>query len=117
LGLPFSNPIKPKQVAEILRVMDGYKGTLTVRCALRLAPLVFVRPGELRKAKWADMDLDAAEWRFTVTKTDTQHIVPLARQATEILRELFPLTGRGKYVFPGTLSGEGGSPPIQYETY
>jgi integrase len=59
--------------------MDGYEGTLTVRCALRLAPLVFVRPGELRKAEWADIDLGAAEWRFTVTKTKTPRIVPLSR--------------------------------------
>jgi integrase len=65
-----------------------------VRCALRLAPLVFVRPGELRKAEWADIDLDAAEWRYTVTKTSTPHIVPLSRQAVDILRELHPLTGR-----------------------
>jgi integrase len=91
----------PKLVAEILRAMDGYEGTLTVRCALRVAPLVFVRPGELRKAEWADIDLDAAEWRFTVSKIHTEHIVPLARQAVEILRELHPLTGRGRFVFPG----------------
>ena len=74
---------------------------LTVRCALRLAPLVFVRPGELRKGGWADIDLDTAEWRYTVTKTKTPHIVPLSRQAVEILRELNPLTGRGRFVFPG----------------
>ena len=73
--------------------MDGYQGTLTVRCALRLAPLVFVRPGELRKAEWADIDLDAAEWRYTVTKTNTPHIVPLSRQAVDILHELQPLPG------------------------
>lgn len=91
---------EPKRVAEILRAMDGYEGTLPVRCALRLAPLVFVRPGELRKAEWADIDLNAAEWRYTVTKTNTPHIVPLSRQAVEILRELQPLTGRGRYVFP-----------------
>ena len=65
----------------LLRAIDGYQGTLTVRCALRLAPLVFVRPGELRKAEWADIDLDAAEWRYTVSKTDTAHIVPLSTQA------------------------------------
>ena len=59
-----------------------------MRCALRLAPLVFVRPGELRNAEWADIDLDAAEWRYTATKTDTPHIVPLAPQAVAILREL-----------------------------
>ena len=62
---------EPKRSAEILRVMDGYEGTFIVRCALRLAPLVFVRPGELRKAEWADIDLEAAEWRYTVTKTKT----------------------------------------------
>ena len=95
---------EPKQVAEVLRALDGYEGTLTVRCALRLAPLVFVRPGELRHAQWADIDLDAAKWRYTVTKTDTQHIVPLSHQAVEILRELHPLTGRWRYVFPSARS-------------
>ena len=61
----------------------------------------FVRPGELRNALWADIDLDAAKWRYHVTKTDSDHIVPLARQAVEILRELYALTGHGQYVFPG----------------
>lgn len=75
-----------------------------MRCALRLAPLMFVRPGELRKAEWADIDLDAAEWRYIVTKTNTPHIVPLSRQAVAILRELQPLTGRGRYVFPSARS-------------
>jgi integrase len=96
----FSSITEPKQVAELLRVIDGYEGTFTVCCALRLAPLVFVRPGELRKAEWIDIDLEKAEWRFMVTKTKTQHIVPLSRQAVEILRELYPLTGTGKFVFP-----------------
>jgi integrase len=94
----------PKRVAEILRAMDSYEGTLTVRCALRLAPLLFVRPGELRKAEWAQMDLDEAEWRYAVTKTKTPHIVPLSKQALAILRELHPLTGRGRFVFPGARS-------------
>ena len=94
----------PKQVAAILRAIDGYEGTLTVKCALRLAPLVFVRPGELRRAEWADVDLDVAEWRYTVNKTKTPHIVPLSRQAVEILRELHPLTGRGRFVFPSARS-------------
>jgi len=97
----FASVTEPKKVAEILRVLDGYDGTLTVRCALRFAPLVFVRPGELRHAEWADIDLDQAEWSYTVTKTDTKHIVPLSNQAVAILRELHPLTGRGRYVFPG----------------
>ena len=103
-GEHFAATTEPKRVAELLRAMDGYEGTLTVRCALRLAPLVFVRPGELRNAEWADIDLDAAEWRYTVTKTRTPHIVPLSRQAVEILRELHPLTGRGRFVFPGARS-------------
>ena len=76
---------EPKQVAHLLRTLDGYQGTLTVRCALQLAPLVFVRPGELRHAEWADIDLDKAEWAFTVSKTSTQLIVPLSRQALGIL--------------------------------
>jgi integrase len=103
-GEHFASVTEPNKVAEVLRALDGYEGTLTVRCALRLAPLVFVRPGELRHAKWTDIDLEAAEWRYTVTKTDTQHIVPLSRQAVEILKELQTLTGRGQYVFPGARS-------------
>lgn len=100
-GEHFAAITEPKRVAELLRAIDGYEGTLPVRCALRLAPLVFVRPGELRNAEWADIDLDAAEWRYTVTKTNTPHVVPLSRQALDILRELHPLTGQGRYVFPG----------------
>ncbi|RLA42687.1 MAG: integrase [Gammaproteobacteria bacterium] len=95
---------EPKRVGELLRTIDGYHGTLTVRCALKLAPLVFVRPGELRKAKWADIDLQDAEWRFWITKTKTQHIVPLSSQAIAILEELHPLTGQREYVFPGARS-------------
>jgi integrase len=102
----FAATTDPPRLAEILRAMDGYAGTLTVRCALRLAPLVFVRPGELRRAEWKDIDLDAAEWRYTVTKTDTPHIVPLSRQAVAILRELQPLTGEGQLVFPGARSNK-----------
>ena len=103
-GRHFAAVTEPKQVAEILRAIDGYEGSLTVRCALRLAPLVFVRPGELRKAEWGDIDFDKADWRYIVSKTDTQHIVPLSRQAIEILNELYPLTGNGRYVFPGARS-------------
>jgi integrase len=109
-GTHFAAATEPGKVAEILRVLDGYEGTLPVRCALRLAPLVFVRPGELRHAEWADIDLEAGEWRFTVTKTDTRHIVPLSIQAVEILRELHPLTGRGRYVFPSARSPKGDRP-------
>ncbi|HYS90011.1 MAG TPA: integrase arm-type DNA-binding domain-containing protein [Bradyrhizobium sp.] len=100
-GENFAAITEPTKVAELLRALDGYHGTLTVACALRLAPLVFVRPGELCKAEWADIDLGAAEWRYHVTKTDSEHIVPLATQAVAILRELHALTGTGRYVFPG----------------
>jgi integrase len=100
-GEHFAAITEPKRVAELLREIDGYQGTFTVCCAMKLAPLVFVRPGELRRAEWADIDLDAAEWRYTVTKTDTAHIVPLSSQAVAILRELHALTGGGRYVFPG----------------
>jgi integrase len=93
--------IDPAEVGRLLRAIDNFKGTYTVRAALRLAPLVFVRPGELRAAKWADIDLERAEWKYTVSKTKTDHLVPLARQAVEILREIFPLSGQGDYVFLG----------------
>jgi integrase len=92
---------EPQEVAELLRAIEGFKGTITVQCALRLAPLVFVRPSELRMAKWADIDLDAGEWRYVVSKTKTDHLVPLPRQAIEILREIHPLSGHGEYVFQG----------------
>ncbi len=97
---------EPRKVAELLRTLDGYQGTLTVRCALQLAPLVFVRPGELRAAEWADIDLDAAEWRYIASKKGNAHIVPLATQAVATLRELHALTGDGRYVFPSARTGE-----------
>jgi integrase len=96
----FAAVTEPGKIAELLRVIDSYEGTFIVKCALRLAPLVFVRPGELRTAEWSHIDLDAAEWRYFVTKTETPHIVPLATQAVEILRALYALTGSGRYVFP-----------------
>jgi integrase len=97
---------EPRKVAELLRIFDTYQGTLTVRCALQLAPLVFVRPGELRAAEWADIDLDAAEWRYIASKKGNAHIVPLATQAVATLRELHALTGDGRYVFPSARTGE-----------
>jgi integrase len=97
----FAAVTDPKQVGKLLVVLDGYEGTPVVGAALRLAPLVFVRPGELRKALWEEIDLDSAEWRFTVTKTKTPHIVALSTQAVAILKDLKKLTGHGKFVFPG----------------
>ena len=88
--------LEPKRIAELLRAMDSYQGYFVTKCALRLAPLVFVRPGELRQAQWSEIDLEKAEWRIPAErmKMREQHIVPLSRQAIEILRELEPLTKR-----------------------
>lgn len=91
----------PNEAGELLRALDGFRGTFVVRCALLLAPQLFVRPGELRKAEWSGFDLEKAEWRYFVTKTKTEHLVPLATQTVAILRELHALTGHGRYVFPG----------------
>jgi len=102
----FPSVTDPRKFGELLRTMDGYSGTFTVRCALRLAPLLAVRPGELRKAKWIDFDLHNAEWRFVASKTHPDHIVPLSRQALAIFRDLHQLTGAGEYVFPGARSSK-----------
>jgi len=93
----------PEGVAALLRAIDGYRGSNVTRYALQLAPLVFVRPGELRKAEWSEIDLEAGEWRIPPgrMKMKTKHIVPLSSQAVAILRALQPLTGKGHYVFPG----------------
>lgn len=97
----FASITEPEKVGEMLRAFDGFTGTFPVLCALKLAPMLFVRPGELRKAEWAQFDLDKGEWRYFVNKTKTDHLVPLAAQAVTILRELHALTGEGVYVFPG----------------
>lgn len=102
----FASLTEPAEVAPMLRAIHRYEGTPVVAAALKLAPLVFVRPGELRNARWADIDLEAGEWRFIASKTKQPHIVPLASQAVAILRELEPLTGRGEYAFP-SLRGKG----------
>jgi integrase len=109
-GEHFASVTEPEKLAGILRALDSYEGTLVVLCALRLATLVFVRPGEMRHAKWSDIDLDTAEWRYKVSKTGTQHIVPLSRQSVAILAELKPVTGRGRYVFPSARHPKGDRP-------
>jgi len=91
----------PAEAGQLLRAMDAFRGTFVVRSALLLAPLLFVRPGELRKAEWKDFDLDKGEWRYLVSKTKTEHLVPLASQAVALLQDLYALTGHGKHVFPG----------------
>ena len=91
---------EPTRVGELLRMLNGYAGTNIVQCALKLAPLTFVRPGELRHARWSEFDLETGEWRFVASKTKSEHIVPLARQAIEVLTNLYLVTGTGEYVFP-----------------
>ncbi len=102
----FASIHEPKEIGELLRAIDGYRGSHVTRCAMKLAPLTFVRPGELRHAEWAEIDLDNAEWRIPAArmKMREKHIVPLSHQALNILLELHPLTGTGKYVFPGERS-------------
>ena len=92
---------EPKEVSSLLRAIDAFQGTFSVESALRLAPLLFVRPGELRRAKWADINIGDGVWSYRVTKTNIDHIVALPIQAINILKELHPLTGHGEFVFPG----------------
>ena len=92
---------EPQEIAELLKAIDGFTGSLTVNIALRLAPLVFVRPSELRTAKWADIDLESKEWRYRVSKTKTDHLVPLSEQAVKLFSEIKPLSGHGEFVFMG----------------
>jgi integrase len=102
VGRHFASIKEPARVGALLRSIEGYEGTLIARCALRLAPLVFVRPGELRQAEWTEFDLDAAEWRIPAERMKARilHIVPLSQQAVSILRELQAATGSGRYLFP-----------------
>lgn len=100
----------PQRVGALLRAIDGYEGSFPVRCALQLAPLVFVRPGELRAAAWEEFDLQACIWRIPASRMkgtiaakstkDNDHIVPLSKQAMKIITELQPLTGYGCHLFP-----------------
>jgi len=94
---------EPRKVGQLLRDIDGCEAGFITRCAMQLAPLVFVRPGELRRAEWTEINLDAAEWRIPKEKMKARalHIVPLSKQAIAILQELKALTGGGRWVFPG----------------
>ena len=93
---------EPKKVGELLRAIDGYQGGFVVKCALRLAPLFFVRPGELRHAEWEEVSFENAEWNIPAGKMKMKepHLVPLSKQAIEILKELKEYTGASRYVFP-----------------
>lgn len=111
-ALPPANPVhhaaitEPKAVGALMRAIEDYKGEPVTRAALRFAPLVFVRPGELRAAEWKEFDLDNATWRIPAErmKMREQHLVPLSTQAVAILRELSSYTGNGRYVFPSIRS-------------
>ena len=97
----------PKAIGALLRSIRGFSGSYITKCALQLAPLVFVRPGELRHAEWAEIDFDKPEWRIPGHKMKMKepHIIPLSRQAVEILQSIHPLTGDGQYIFPSIRSG------------
>ena len=105
----------PKDVAPFLRAMDEYNGSFIVKCAMQLSALVFLRPGEIRWAEWSEFDLDAGEWnvpiermklkkRLKEARKGEKHLVPLSRQAIEILKTLHPLTGTGKFLFPSMIT-------------
>ncbi|MEZ5544238.1 MAG: integrase arm-type DNA-binding domain-containing protein [Lysobacteraceae bacterium] len=99
---------EPAAVAGLLRAIHDYRGSPVTAAALKLAPLLFVRPGELRQAEWSEIDFDAAEWNIPAErmKMRVPHLVPLSEQAVAILRELQPLTSRSLYVFPGAHSSK-----------
>lgn len=114
-GKHFAAATTPATLAPLLRAIDGYQGTFVVCCALKLAPLVFCRPGELRHMEWAEVDLEAREWVIPGSKIKgattrkhlrDPHLVPLSRQAVAILQQLRPLTGRGRWVFPSARGGD-----------
>jgi len=96
----------PKKVGAVLQAIEAYQGSITTKCAMRIAPLVFVRPGELRKAEWSEIDFDEKQWNIPPERMKMRepHIVPLSRQVLAILNELRPLTGEGKYLFPSALT-------------
>lgn len=101
----FAAATDPKDLPDLLRALWGYAGGPVVSAALKLTPLLFVRHGELRSARWADIDLDAEEWRYVVSKTGTPHIVPLSKQAVAIFRDLHRVTGHREFAFPNARSG------------
>ncbi len=98
----------PRKIGELMRAIDGYEGHHITKCALKFAPLVFVRPGELRHAEWSEINFDNAEWKIPADKMKNRnpHIVPLSRQTIAVLQELQPLTGQGRYVFPSLRTGQ-----------
>jgi integrase len=98
--------IEPRSIGAMLRAIDGFDGQATTIAALKLAALLFVRPGELRNAEWTEFDLDAAEWKIPAEKTKMRrvHRVPLSQQALTILKDLHSITGGGRFLFPSVRS-------------
>ncbi len=98
----------PVKIGQLLRAIDSYEGYAIVTYAMKLAPLTFVRPGELRNAEWSEFNLEREEWRIPAArmKMKEQHIVPLARQALEIITQLKDVTGQGKYLFPSVRTAD-----------
>ncbi|MDD5215371.1 MAG: integrase arm-type DNA-binding domain-containing protein [Methylococcales bacterium] len=106
-GGHFSEITDIRKLGALLRAIDSYSGSLIVKTALQIAPLVFVRPSELRGMEWSHIDFDTKEWRYLVTKTNVQHIVPLANQVINAIQELQPITGHGRFVFPSERTPDG----------
>lgn len=106
----FSAVTDLKTLKQLLRSIETFNGSKVVYSALKIAPHVFVRPGELRTAKWSDIDFNTKEWRYLVTKTNTQHIVPLSNQVISVLESLKTYTGSGCYVFPSLRTPNGSRP-------
>jgi integrase len=100
--------VDPARIGELMRAIDGYRGDVSTEFALRLLPLTFVRPGELRLAEWTEFNLDAAEWRIPAQRMKMKelHVVPLSTQAVALLRDLHELTSNGRYVFPSIRSAD-----------
>lgn len=99
--------LDPSEIGQLLRSIDAYSGSLIVKSALQLSPLLFVRPGELRTMEWKEIDWETARWEIPAEKMKMRqpHIVPLASQSLDVLRQIHPLTGRGDYVFPSARKG------------
>ena len=103
---------EPKELGKLLVAIDAFSGTPVVRAALQISPLLFVRPKELRHMEWVELDWEQALWQIPAEKMKMKqpHIVPLSKQAIDIIKEIHSLTGRGKYIFP---SARGGSRPLR----
>jgi integrase len=113
----FAAITEPKPLAQLLRDIDSYGGNFVMRTALQLQPSIFARPANLAMAEWREFDLDTAEWRIAADKMKMKdaHIVPLSTQAIILLRDIYPFTGSGQYVFASN-QGKSGEPHISRES-